>query len=221
MKDGSKEARNHVNIALRVKRIAKVCLPGHCVFLAPHNQRAYQDLERQSGEEFWSVKAYSSSAPASGSRVKDPDAIITQGDRVCFLVEIKWGAVPGAAHTDVPLTQAEWKDLASRLRAITVCRVRGPAVKAGVRNQSHMFTDSCDYQVDCNAQLLLVANFHLMRSVLPEQCEEARRAWALARCDPHLADISERVGEIPSLPEVLTDKVLRPCLTGAVRPRQC
>jgi len=198
-------ARKHVDVAVRLKRIATDCCPDNCVYLATHTQQAYQDVEKQCGAEFWSIRAYSEPDPTRGCYVKAVDAIITLGDRVRFVIEIKWGAVPGKARTDMLLTQADWLNVAARLRSIVVCRVHGPVVKPGVRYQSPVFAESCDYAVADHARRLLVADFSSMRRVLPEQYEEACRVWALAGCDPPLADINERVGEIPSLRAALTD----------------
>ena len=200
------KARKHTRIGIKVKRIVRDCWPAWSVYLATYTARqVYQCIEQESGEEFWSIKAYSF-PPQRHSRTKDPDALITDGDRVRFFVEIKWGAVSGSGETDMLCTQAEWLGMAQAFHDSAVCRIRGPAVEAGHRYGSSGFAVQRDYSVDQHTKLLVVIDLHRMKRLPEGHYDKVLRAWKHAsRIDPSLllADIDAPVSKIPSLRELL------------------
>jgi len=67
-------ARKHIDISIRTKLIAALDNLDNCVYLATYtigdSGQSYQHIEEQSGEEFWSIKAYT---PAPHLRLKDPE----------------------------------------------------------------------------------------------------------------------------------------------------
>jgi hypothetical protein len=90
---GEKIAAKHTDISLGVKQTAARCMPQYKVYVATYTTgragQIYQRIEEKSGEEFWSIKAWT---PPPRRRLKDPDVIVTYQDQVRFIVEVKWGA---------------------------------------------------------------------------------------------------------------------------------
>jgi hypothetical protein len=99
--------------------------------------------------------------------LKDPDVIITHEKQVKFLVEVKWGAVPGNTNTDLLMSPEEWGKMARLLDRSAICRVRGPAVKDGRRYRSPLPLQG-DYSINDNTQLVLVSDFLLMKKLMGE-----------------------------------------------------
>lgn len=142
-------AEKHIDISIKVKQVAdSICQ--HChVYIATYTTgkagQFYQRIEQESGKEFWSTKAWTHPPYC---RLKDPDVIITHERQVKFLVEVKWGTVPGRGSTDLTMSPEEWEKMARLLSSSAMCRVRGPAVEGGRRYRSPEFRFKKDFCTD-------------------------------------------------------------------------
>ena len=83
-------ARRHIGISLQVKRMVQECSPECGVYVATcatgRAAQAYQRPERESGETFWSIKAWTDPPHA---RLQDPDVLVTAANRVRFAIEVR------------------------------------------------------------------------------------------------------------------------------------
>ncbi len=199
----SEIARKHIAISLRVKRIASSCCSKWGSYVATYTAgsagQAYQRIEQDSGEEFWSIKTWT---PPPHRRLKDPDVLITQGERVKFLVEVKWGAIQNRPNTDLSISAEEREKIAHLLSGSALCRVRGPCVKDRRRYRSTEFQIQKDYWTDNTTRLVLVSDFALANRLLGPPLE-AVKLWERTNANILVADIDTRVGNIPSLRELL------------------
>ncbi len=199
-----KQAAKHTEFSIRVKHLAARYSPQYTVYIATYTAGAagqiYQRIEEGSGEEFWSIKAW---APPPRRRLKDPDVLVTYQRQVKFIVEVKWGVIPGAQDTDLILAPDEWRKMKDLLTGANLCRVRGPAVVDHCRYRGPEFPDQRDYHTNDETKLVLVADLRLTKQCLPEQYAQAMSAWKNVPSNMVLADINARVDEIPSLREVL------------------
>ncbi len=198
-------AKKHIEISIKTKQIADVICRGCLVYIATYTTgksgQVYQRIEQESAEEFWSIKAWT---PSPRRRLKDPDVIITRDERVKFLVEVKWGTVPGNTSTDLLMGLEEWAKMDRLLRASDImCRVRGPAVKDGRRYKNPEFPFKKEYWTDKDSNLVLVTDFVAMKQELTPKFQWFLESWK--RTSPRflIADINTRVGEIPSFQEIL------------------
>ena len=194
-------ARKHTAISIQTKQIAMMHCQGCRVYIATYTTgksgQAYQRIEEESGEEFWSIKAWT---PPPHRRLKDPDVIITQEERVTLLVEVKWGALPGRISTDLLINPKEWEKMARLFTEPAMCRVRGPAVQNGIRYRSHDFQVAKDFYTDGKTQGVLVSDFHGLGKA---KLEEFLRMWQKEKSGFLIADIDTRVCDIPSFKDVL------------------
>jgi hypothetical protein len=200
---GEKIAAKHTDISLRVKQIAAHCIPQCQVYVATYTAgsagQTYQRIEEKSGEEFWSIKAWT---PWPRRRLKDPDVIVTYQDQVRFIVEVKWGAIQGIDDTDLVLTPDEWRKMKDLLTGANLCRVRGPAAVDHHRYRSCEFTVQRDYYTNSETKLVLVSDFVRTKQCLPVQYTEALNAWKNLTGNMLIADIKTPVDGRPSLDEV-------------------
>lgn len=201
----SEIAKKHIEISIKTKQIAQVICRDCLVYIATYTTgkagQVFQRIEEQSAEEFWSIKAWT---PPPRRRLKDPDLIITHDDRVKFLVEVKWGTVPGNTSTDLLMGLKEWAKMDRLLRAsVIMCRVRGPAVKDGRRYKGAEFPIKIDYLTDKNSILVLVTDFAAVKRELNPKFQRFIESWKCTSPRFLIADINTRVDEIPSLQEIL------------------
>ena len=200
----NRQAGRHIAISLQVKRLVQECCPECGVYVATYTAgrsgQAYQRIEEQSGEEFWSIKAWTG---PPYRRLKDPDVLVTAGERVRFAVEVKWGAVESSTRTDLEVSRAEWARMEDLFLSPALCRVRGPAVQAGRRYRSTEFAVERDYRVDGETRLVLVTDVARMQCLLGPACRDVLRSWQQAGPRILLADIDSRVEDIPALRELL------------------
>lgn len=198
-------ARKHIEICLKVKNIAVSILPDCDVYVATYTAgqsgQSYQRIEEECRQEFWSIKAWTLTPPPI--RLKDPDVIITRDKCVKFLIEVKWGSVPGRASTDLRMNGDEWRKMEKLLRDPAMCRVRGPAVRSGQRYRSQGFQSDYTYETDSQTKLVLVSNFSSMKRELSAQFNEFLSSWKHQNIGLLIADINARVGEIPSFRELI------------------
>lgn len=210
-------AGRHIEISLQVNRLVQECCPQCGVYVATYTTgrfgQAYQRIEEESGAEFWSIKAWTD---PPHERLKDPDVLVTTGDRVHFAIEVKWGAIPGAARSDVAISPEEWGRMRGLFERPALCRVRGPAVRAGRRYRSAEFTTQRDYRVDDQTRLILVTDVVQMQRLLGSACWSILRPWQAAGPRILLADINTCVGNLPALRELLRNQVesLQPPRSG-------
>lgn len=156
-----------MGISLAVKQIANRCCPSCDAYIATYTAgiagQLYQEIEEESGEEFWSIKAWS---PPPRRRKKAPDVLVVCGDKARFIIEVKWGAVAGSWVTETDLNRQEWKKTERLLRNPTECRVRGPAVKDGLRYRSQESPVQRSYFTDSDTKPIVVTEFGRMKRVL-------------------------------------------------------
>ena len=197
-------AKKHIEISMKAKHIADISCQNSRTYIATYTTggsgQSYQRIEQESGGEFWSIKCWT---PPPRSRLKDPDLIITHDRQVKILVEVKWGAVPGRAGTDLLVSPEEMGKMARLLSSPAMCRVRGPAVKGGHRYRSPEFPIEEDYWTDSNTRFFLVTDFLAMRQVSERMLQESLKLWGDGNVGFLLADISTRVGGIPSFQELV------------------
>lgn len=198
-------AEKHIDISIKTKQIAKSNCKDCVVYIATYPigrpGQSFQRIEEQSGEEFWSIKAWTQ---PPHHHLKDPDVIITQDDRVKFLVEVKWGMVPGRASTDLLMSPQEWAKLSQLLQTKEfICRVRGPAVRKGKRFRAANFRVEKDYTTDVDSKLVLVTDFFSVKQKMTEMFDQFMALWKKTHPSFPIADINIRVDEIPSLEEIL------------------
>jgi hypothetical protein len=194
-------AAKHIQISIQAKQIAmqqcKECYVYIATYTAGTAGQEYQQIEAQSGEEFWSLKAWT---PAPHRHLKDPDLIITQDEEVAFLIEVKWGMIAGRFVSDLLIKPDEWEKMSRLVEAPALCRVRGPAVKKGQRYRSPSFPVQKDYFTNPLTKGVIVSDFH---GVNQSFMHEFLRIWRQANSSFLLADIASSMGEIPSLKELL------------------
>lgn len=197
-------AQKHTDISVRTKQIVNASCPDCRVYIATYRTgtagQEYQQIEQDNGEEFWSIKAWS---PLPHRRLKDPDLVITHEQQVRYMVEIKWGAIPNRKGSDLLIDDKEQEKIKNLLQDSVMCRVRGPAVENGRRYKSHEFQEQKEYWTSSKTQLLLVSDFYLMKKSSNANFQESLKLWKRAYKDLLIADIQTRVGEIPSLFELM------------------
>jgi hypothetical protein len=198
---GSIIALKHIEISIQTKQIAEKYCKECCVYIATYTTgrsgQAYQRIEEKSGEEFWSLKAWT---PPPHRRLKDPDLIITHNQQVTFLVEVKWGALPGWDTTDLLISPQEWCKMARLFKEPAMCRARGPAVKNGNRFRSANFQIEQDFYTNAKTQGILVSDFHGLGEA---NLNKFLSMWQNEKSGFLIADIHTRVGEIPSFGEMI------------------
>ena len=201
---GEKQAAKHTDISIRAKQIAESCSPQYDVYIATYTAgktgQIYQRIEEKSDEEFWSIKAWT---PPPHHRLKDPDMLVGYQDQAKFVVEVKWGAIPGNRNTDLILGPDEWRKMRALLTGANMCRIRGPAVKDHRRYRSAEFTIKRDYYTNSETKLILVTDLWLMERLQPEQYAEVLSTWKNAESNILIADINTHVDGIPSFREIL------------------
>ena len=95
-------ARKHIELSIEIKKTTNIICKDFVVYLATHpTGESYRKIEKESGEEFWSIKARTQT---SHQPLKDPDIIIADDKQVRLIVEVKWGTVEGNASTDLKMT---------------------------------------------------------------------------------------------------------------------
>lgn len=198
-------ARKHISISLQLKHIVSVTRRDLGVFVATYTSGArgqsYQSIEEASGEEFWSIKAWTPPPPPR-RRLKDPDLIITRGSEVRFLVEVKWGAVEGRPGSDLQMNDREWAEFQNILHQPADCIIHGPAVQNHRRFKSPLPLQGA-YRITPNTNLVLVSDFQTAtRLAAPVVVGLLARSRTI---DPRflIADINSRVGIIPAFEELL------------------
>jgi hypothetical protein len=201
----SAKARKHIAISLQARHIAEECCPGCAVYVATYTTgqagQAYQRIEEQSGQEFWSIKAWT---PPPRRRLKDPDLLITCQDRVRFIVEVKWGALPGCAESDMAIADEEMRKMHALRQGPVLCRVRGPAVRAAARRRSASFPIERDCFTGQETRLVLVTDLAAMKRLLPwTEYTQLLARWKTAEAGAEMADIATRVDAFPSFREIL------------------
>ncbi|MCL4396706.1 MAG: hypothetical protein M1482_18205 [Chloroflexi bacterium] len=123
------KAKKHVRISNKVKQIAESLGYADHVYAATHAfgqmAKVFHEAELESGEQFWSIKAWKRAVPRARG-LKNPDLVITDTKRVMVFVEVKWGTVAGP-DTDLRLGLKDVEKLRCLLRAQSVfCNINGP-----------------------------------------------------------------------------------------------
>ncbi len=189
-------AKKHVELSTRIKHIAESKGYAGQVYIATHALRRYASTycqaEHHSGEDFWSIKAWTPSSPRE-LNLKDPDLIITEVGRVKFLVEVKWGTVSGT-DTDLELGVTEQEEISRLLSAQPVhCNVNGPVSEPSSLRRKKKFW------LDEKTQFVLVTDISAypgLYSLLDFWEETGLR----------VTDIEKRIGRFPSFQEVLEER---------------
>ncbi len=161
------------------------------VYMATYGAKSdYQLAEEHSKAEFWSIKAYRGQ-PSRATWVKDPDGIIVQDDRVKFIIEVKWGALPGSSDTDLLIRQEELTKMVRLMEGPARCRVNGAT------------GTTRDLSTDNDVRLLLVSDFRLAKTQIPGKFNQFQSLARRMKSVFQPADIESRVGDILSLREIL------------------
>jgi hypothetical protein len=180
-----------------LKRTAERCGYADKVYLATHALGWYKDdykqAELESGETFWSINARPTDPPRKS--LKKPDAIITEKDRVKFLIEAKWGTLSGADH-DLVLGDEEQGHMSDLLNAPNVyCAVIGPV------GLPRTLRKSMPFNIDSKTQFLHVTDISTLKKLAHPKLQ-----YYLDSCNQlgfTVVDFRERIGAIPSFQEVL------------------
>ncbi len=202
----SEIAKKHIDISIKTKQIATLIDKGYHIYIATYTTgktgKCYQQIEEASGEDFWSIKAWT--RYPHPHRLKDPDIIITHADRVRFLIEVKWGTVPDCGNTDLLIGQQECDKMRQLLRIQEfICRVRGPAVWDKRRYKTTDFQISETYRRNSESKFVLVSDFSTMHQVMNSEFLKFIRIWKSKIPEFLIADINVGVSEIPSLRDIL------------------
>ncbi len=203
---GAEKAKKHIGISLRVKQAINTRFPDYGVYVATYTSgktgQIYQRVEEETGEEFWSIRAW---RPPLNLRLKDPDVLVTDQRVVKFVIEVKWGAISGCTTPDIRPSYDELSKMANLLSGSAYCRVRGPATHKGMRYPSIAFLNEINYWTNDETGLVVVSDFQMAKEMLGGRYSEAIHRWKSVSSSLLLADISERVGDIPSLQELLSN----------------
>jgi hypothetical protein len=186
-------AKKHVELSLKVKRIAQSKGYGDNVFITTHALRRsalpYREAEKASGEDFYSIKGWIPSSPKAVN-LKDPDLIITDESRVKYFIEVKWGKQEDP--TDLKLGTEERRKIANLLAAGSraFCNINGPVSKPRSEREAKTFPMAND------AMFILVTDIpsdSYSQSLLLEWQEAGLR----------VVDIEKPMGTFALLGEVL------------------
>lgn len=199
------KAKKHVQISLEVRDIINHTCPKYCVYLATHalgrHGVNYQKIEEESGEKFWSLPFYSQISREG--KLKEPDLIVTDGNVVKYLIEVKWGAIEGCPDTDAFISENDRGKIKNAHHFGKKFKIRGPVIKDSKRYDKE--SRECKYfDVDKNIKFILVSDFQKMKDVFPSkkyqdilsQLKEIRETFIIA-------DIHKRVDDIPSLKKII------------------
>lgn len=204
--ESEKKAAKHIDISIQVKQIVARSRPQYDVYVATYTAgkrgQVYQPIEEGTDEEFWSIRALSPPPPPH-QRLKDPDVIVTCQDQVKFVVEVKWGALPGIDDTDLDLKADEWRKMRDLLIGSNLCRVRGPAVRNRRRYRSREFRVQSDYYTNHETKSVLVTDLRGVRRQLPELYAQLLNTWQNVTGKIYLVDIKAPIDGIPSFREIL------------------
>ncbi len=197
----SEIAKKHIDISTKAKELAVTVCADCESCIATHKGQAYQRIEKESQNEFWSIKAWTQRPHRN---LKDPDLIITLHGHVRYFIEVKWGTVPDNPRTDLTMGIEEWAKINRLLHTSTVmCRVRGPAAREGRRFRTSEFLFENDFTSDTNSKLVLVSDFFGVKQKLPKKFDQFMELWNKSSPSFQIADINVRVDEIPPLAEIL------------------
>lgn len=206
------KARKHIRVSLSIRdAIQRFASPHYHLtayvgtYTAGRGGQVYQAAEERSGETFWSVRMLSSEGEVG---LKYPDVIVTLGDKVRYLIEVKWGAIRRETTTDIdeaclqdiesPAGHTHWARLSGGF-----CRVRGPAVERQQRYQSAAFREVHEFTVDAETTFLLVSDFVEMKAILPTKYRMAVSRLRAQETICAIADFRATVDGIPSFYDLL------------------
>lgn len=200
-------AKKHITISNQIKRIVMTYCKDCCVYVATHTNgtrgQAYQRIEEECNEEFWSVIAWTKSPDGPHRpKIKELDAIVTRNEDVAFLIEVKWGTSPGRPDSDLMIKPDEWAKMRQLLQGEAICRVRGPSVRNGQRYHSPEFQQ--DYYINPLTKGIIVSDFH---EIGKTQLDKFLRGWREANSGFIIADIGTGVDGIPSFREIVAGKL--------------
>ena len=199
------KAQKHVKISLEVRDVINKIYPKYCVYIATHTAGRhggnYRKTEEESGKKFWSLKLLSS---PERKKLKDPDVIVSDGNKVKYLIEVKWGVINGCSATDADISKPERGKIEQARHLGGICHIRGPAITNGQHYYSKEFVEKKKSEVDTDTKFVLVSDFQTMKDVLPTKKYEDILFQLKEQSDIFvLADIHKHVDDIPSLQEII------------------
>jgi len=198
------KAQKHIEISLEVKKLVKRKCQEYCVYLATHpTSNDYKEMEKKSEGDFWSLKLRTHPDKIG---LKDPDLVITEGDSVKYLIEVKWGAIKGCTTSDVEsILKNPDLDKIKKARCLGgKCSVHGPFVKNGHYCETEENKEWEKFDVDDSTKFILVSDFKMMKEELPDKKYEDLISQLKKQKDIfNLADINKQVDDIPSLEEII------------------
>lgn len=186
-------ARKHVQLGVRAMHIAESMGFSGQVYVATHAfgraGETFRRAQAEAGAEFWGIRAWMHSS-AGELRLKDPDLVIVDDNRVKFIVEVKWGTVPGAG-TDLKLPEKERQKIERLICAqFAYCNVNGPVSKESKEREYMKFLK------DNQTKFVLVTDISGLVGLEP-----LLDRWVDVGFQ--VADIKKRAGRFPSFREVL------------------
>lgn len=191
------KAEKHIQICIKSERISKKKHPNYGVYIATHPQAEYKKIEKASGKDFWSLILYSERT--NPGKIKEPDIILTESNRVKYVIEVKWGALNGSKDTDIK----ELFDVIDNIERIRyegcICTRNGPVVSDGYLNNKKNYKELV-YSLDNSTKILVVSDFALIKDKKPNIFSQLKKELNNIVI---LADINRRVDDIPSLQEII------------------
>ncbi len=202
-----KMAEKHIQICLDIKNMIKKKCENYHVYVATYGTGKqgipYRKREEESGEEFWSINLWQFSEGKNAKKVKQPDVIVTNGSRVEYLIEVKWGTMKGYPKSDLEIEKDDFEKMISARSDGMCCRIHGPAVQDHQRYDNHEFTTEEDFKVDNQTKIVLVSDFYSVKTELDSRYKDILSRLKELENNVIFADINKRVGDIPSLQEVI------------------
>ena len=153
----------HTKILCEVESTFNNLFPTSRVYLADHGKGSagvhYRGAERKSKRAYYSLKMYNSWPPKRGYNVKDPDCIVIEGNRIKYVIEIKWGYLEDYPNEATDLNsifeKKEFNEIYNAIKNARCCRVKGPYVSNGDEIPGKFLKD---FKIDENFKYLVVSD---------------------------------------------------------------
>jgi len=162
----TKIAKKHIKICMETKETFQNKYSGVPVFIATHPEGLYRDLGMSSGEDFWSLQLKSF---PENKKLKYPDVIVTNGKKVEYFIEVKWGAVEGCSFSNSDIKKIVFGDEMEKMKRARLLggelSCNGPAIINGHHYKSEEFTHKESFDVNEETKFLLISDFQKMKDV--------------------------------------------------------
>jgi len=198
-------AKKHIQICIGTKKIFQNNHPELSVYIATHSGKLYNDLGKLSGKDFWSLQLRSS---LDNKGLKNPDIIVTNGKKVKYFIEVKWGAIEGCSVSDSDIKtiiKGSEKDKMKRARKLGGdLKCNGPAITNSQHYYNTEFLENEVFFVNKESKFLLVSDFQMMKEVFDVKDYEDILFQLKRQSDIfQIADINKKVDDVPSLEDII------------------